>query len=194
MMGFQYNVRHSKIARIAMYPFINLIREMRMLTYKNTQDAAFIRTLKNSHMGERCFIVGNGPSLKLEDLNALKDEFCFGMNRIYELFSRTDWRPQCYSIVDIYMIQRDIKKIKNMEVPLIFADITAKKYIDSDSNIHIINVCDPFTIEKYTDNVVKRIQFSDQADVCLRQGHTVTYICIQLAVYMGFSEIYLCHL
>ena len=190
-MSFQYSLRHSTLARVLMFPFMNLTRGIRMLTYKRGKDAAYIRKLKDSHKGERCFIIGNGPSLELKDLNALKDEFCFGMNRIYELFPKTSWRPQCYSIVDIYMIQRNIKKIQNMEVPIVLADVTAKKYITSDSNIHLINVCDPFTIEKYTDKVVNKIKFSDKADICLRQGYTVTYICIQLAVYMGFKEIYL---
>src|SRR5512139_2649265 len=40
----------------------------------------------NIHRGERCFIIGNGPSLNDTDLSKLKDEFTFGMNRIYLLF------------------------------------------------------------------------------------------------------------
>ena len=190
-MSFQYTLRHSKLTRIVTYPFINLIRAWRYLTYRNSDDAGYLRALKGSHQGERCFIVGNGPSLEINDLEALKDEYCFGMNRIYELYNKTSWRPQCYSIVDIYMIQRDIQKIQNMEVPVVLADLTAKKYIRSNSNVHFINVCDPFTVEKYTDKIVHKIGFSDEADICLRQGYTVTYICIQLAVYMGFKEIYL---
>lgn len=190
-MSFQYQIRNSKLARAAMYPALNINRGWRYLTYRNSKDAAYIRSLKNSHRGERCFIIGNGPSLQISDLEALKGEYCFGMNRIYELFDKTSWRPQCYSIVDIYMIQRDIQKIQNMDVSVVLADITAKKRIDSDSNVHLINVCDPFTIEKYSEKTVRKIGFSDKADICLHQGYTVTYICVQLAVYMGFTEIYL---
>lgn len=39
--------------------------------------------LKDSHRGERCFIVGNGPSLKNTDLSLLKNEFAIGMNRVF---------------------------------------------------------------------------------------------------------------
>ena len=42
--------------------------------------------LKDIHTGKRAFIVGNGPSLKQTDLTKLKNEFTFGMNRIYLLF------------------------------------------------------------------------------------------------------------
>lgn len=35
------------------------------------------------------------------------------------------------------------------------------------------------------------IKFSDDCFVCLHEGYTVTYACLQLAVYMGFAEIYL---
>ncbi len=39
--------------------------------------------MHNIHHGQRCFIIGNGPSLQRTDLTKLKDEFTFGMNRIY---------------------------------------------------------------------------------------------------------------
>lgn len=36
--------------------------------------------LKNKHKGKRCFIIGNGPSLKHYDLSKLTDEFVFTVN------------------------------------------------------------------------------------------------------------------
>ena len=90
-MNLQYDIRHSKLARIVMYPIMNSVRGFRYLTYRMGKNGSYMRSLKDSHIGERCFIIGNGPSLKLSDLEALKGEFCFGMNRIYELFPKTDW-------------------------------------------------------------------------------------------------------
>ena len=37
-----------------------------------------LKQLKNIHVGERCFIIGNGPSLKKTDLSKLKDEYTIG--------------------------------------------------------------------------------------------------------------------
>lgn len=38
------------------------------------------RKLKNIHKGKRCFIIGNGPSLKHYDLNKLTKEYVFTVN------------------------------------------------------------------------------------------------------------------
>ena len=40
--------------------------------------------------GKRCFIIGNGPSLKLEDLNRLKNEITIASNKIYLIFNKTE--------------------------------------------------------------------------------------------------------
>ena len=44
--------------------------------------------LKKCCPGQRCFIVGNGPSLTIEDLEKIKNEFCFAANRIYTLYDK----------------------------------------------------------------------------------------------------------
>ncbi len=45
-----------------------------------------LRKLYNIHSGKRCFIIGNGPSLKSEDLDKLRDEISFASNGIYLIF------------------------------------------------------------------------------------------------------------
>jgi hypothetical protein len=47
---------------------------------------ALLGELRNCHQGKRCFILGNGPSLQKTDLTRLRDEYTFGLNRIYMLF------------------------------------------------------------------------------------------------------------
>ena len=42
--------------------------------------------LKDIHRGERCVIIGNGPSLKNTDIRKLRSEYTFGMNRVYLAF------------------------------------------------------------------------------------------------------------
>src|SRR5437870_4954347 len=39
-----------------------------------------IAALKDIHRGKRCFILGNGPSLKQQDLSLLRDEHVFVTN------------------------------------------------------------------------------------------------------------------
>ena len=47
---------------------------------------ARLRPLHNIYQGKRCFIIGNGPSLKNTDMRKLRGEYTFGMNRIYLMF------------------------------------------------------------------------------------------------------------
>lgn len=63
-------------------------------------DLERLALLKNKYRGERIFIMGNGPSLNRTPLDRLKGEFTFGVNRIYLLFDRIDWKPTFYTTVD----------------------------------------------------------------------------------------------
>ena len=52
-----------------------------------------IRKYKDIGKGKRCFVIGNGPSLKVSDLERIKNEDCFAANRIFKIFPNTTWRP-----------------------------------------------------------------------------------------------------
>ena len=51
---------------------------------------------RNIHQGKRVFLIANGPSLNETDLNLIKDEISFGMNRISLKYPETEWRPTYY--------------------------------------------------------------------------------------------------
>lgn len=71
-----FELKKSKLLRILCFPFVNLIRYSRLITYPLTKDSREIKKMKNTHTGERCFIIGNGPSLRAEDLELLRNEYC----------------------------------------------------------------------------------------------------------------------
>ena len=72
------------------------------------------------YKGQRCFIVGNGPSLNLEDLNKLKNEKTFAFNRIYYIFDKTEWRPSFYITEDIKIISNSLDEINKLNLKNIF--------------------------------------------------------------------------
>ena len=59
-----------------------------------------LKKYKDIHKGKRCFIIGNGPSLQMSDLEILykNKEICFGVNRIFLGFNDTEWRPDYYVV------------------------------------------------------------------------------------------------
>jgi hypothetical protein len=138
----------------------------------------------NIHKGNRCFIIGTGPSLAVEDLEKLKGEITFGSNRIFEIFKQTDWRPTYYMNQDYQLICKFSEEIKNLEVKRKFMPIEAMKFFSglTDASYFVL---------RYKEFYPKDADFSTHIDKYMGQGFTVTYGAIQMAYYMGFSEVYL---
>ena len=59
-----------------------------------------LKLMKDKHIGKRCFIIGNGPSLAKTDLSKLENEFTFGLNRIYLLFDELRFSTSYYVCVN----------------------------------------------------------------------------------------------
>lgn len=182
-----YDIKQIKFIRILAFPVINAIRFSRLLTYPWSKEARKVRKLKDTHKQERCFLIGNGPSLCAADLELIKNEFSFAANRIFEIFPETEWRPQCYLCVDSHVIRENREKIEQLSVPEIFLELEGRKYGFSNHITYLNNFC-PYYVNRYKRT---RVKFSDNPAHHVVAGETVIYTAIQLAVYMGFSEIYL---
>jgi hypothetical protein len=145
-----------------------------------------LKQFEDIHKGKRCFIIGNGPSLKIEDLEKLKNEYTFGANKIFVAFEDTDWRPTYYCIQDFKMITSELESIKQNAG----ADV---KFIAGNPLVSKKNVL-PDWIYFFVDTrsfYPNYPLFSEDIANRIFDGGTVTYAEIQFAVYMGFSEIYL---
>lgn len=146
--------------------------------------------LHNKYLNERCFIVCTGPSLKIADVNMLKNEYTFGMNSIFKLYDKTDWRPTFYAIQD----EKVYDKIKNTpefeKIPnKIVADFIAESFsIDLSKNILFpLDLMDHHSYKMKEFNTI----FSDNAYNIVYDGASITYSIFQLAYYLGFRQIYL---
>ena len=146
-----------------------------------TKNEFKIKALKNKHKGKRAFIIGNGPSLKIEDLDKLKNEITFASNKIYLAFDQTDWRPVYYSVIDIMVAQNNSEKIKNLKLPNQIFTKQLFSYFDS-NNIYITN-------KQNSNN--QEYGFSQNLLEGSLPGYTVLFFQMQLAYYMGIQEIYL---
>lgn len=137
-----------------------------------------LRKLNGSHKGERCFIVANGPSLKLIDFDLLKNEYTIGMNRIYLMKEENGFMPDCLLCIDkkrlIVPFHEDLDKLS---IPCFFP-FSMRKYFSKTDN-HFFMDC------SFTPCINK------DATLPFGNGKTVTFNAIQLAYCMGFSEIYI---
>ncbi len=143
-----------------------------------------LRNLYNTHKGERCFVIGNGPSLTAVDLDKLKSEICFGTNRIYHIFDQTQWRPDYYCAQDYNILIQDGKNISRYKY--------RKKFIPIIKGLCYKKIKKAVWVNLISKDFYPDLpEFSKDISVSLTDGYTVTYSCIQIAAYMGFKEIYL---
>lgn len=143
-----------------------------------------LKAFRNIHRGERCFIIGTGPSLTVEDLELLKDEICFGSNRIFEIYPRTDWRPTYYMNQDFKLIEKFADEINALDPRAIFLPVDVRERFAD-------NPLARFFVLRHREFYPGDADFSEQLHFYLGQGFTVTYGAIQMARYMGFSQVYL---
>ena len=144
-----------------------------------------LKALEGRHRNQRCFIIGNGPSLKSQDLDRLKSEITFSSNRIHMIFDQTQWRPTYYYADHHEIIQEDLGIINSLpeSVTKLFPTRIQKMNIPINDAIYFELVWDVFYPDKP--------KFSMNALDRLYWGSTVTYSLIQLACHMGIREIYL---
>lgn len=152
--------------------------------YSNLNTCKELKKYHNIHKGERCFIIGTGPSLTASDLDKLKGEITFGSNRIFEIFSQTEWRPTYYMNQDYRLIRKFKDEIKELKVKRKFMPIEAMKHFSDNNDIS-------YFVLRHKDFYPNNADFSTCIDHFIGQGFTVTYGAIQMAYYMGFSEVYL---
>lgn len=143
-----------------------------------------ILSMKNSSNTKRCFIVGSGPSLTMEQLDKISKEDSFGANRIYKVFENTKWRPNYYIIQDPY----DPTPRENYE-RLKVDNLFVSDYYWRENGMNNKNAICYRT--KRTLKQKRSLPFSSNIEKYIQVAGTVTYTMIQMAVYFGYKEIYL---
>lgn len=146
----------------------------------------------NCYKGKRCFVIGNGPSLTTDDLESLKNEYTFACNSIYAVYDYVSWRPTFYCYFDrigLRILAEDSNKLEKVMNNCEYAFIP----IDSDVFNQESNYSNLYYVWKdvKSDNETSLPLFSNDCSKVVYSSGTVTYGMLQLACYMGFTEIYL---
>jgi len=137
-----------------------------------------IRSYHNKYIGKRCFVIGNGPSLRNMDLKKLRSEFTFGMNRIFLMFPDLGFKTSFLVSVNDLVIEQSKDDFKELDIPA-FVSWRARKWLQPRENLYYLYTT--YTGRKFAKDVTKR----------LWEGATVTYSCLQMAFYMGFKQVIL---
>lgn len=143
---------------------------------------AQLKECKDKFRGQRCFIVGYKEGVKLDELNLLFNEKCISYNGICKYFAKTPLRPTQYILSNAEHYLGNGKYIEAMDTFVasnvsVFEDKFAKRptYFNIMGNGFIPQL-PSFGTTQHSE-ALRRID-----DL---------YIALQLALYEGFSEIYI---
>lgn len=138
-----------------------------------------LERFKDAHGGQRCFILGNGPSLQKTDLSLLRGEITLGMNRIYLAFDSMGFSTTYYVSVNTLVIEQCAEEIRSLTMPK-FVTWRGREWLGRQPNLIYLDT-------DYTGAPA----FSTDARGRIFEGSTVTYVALQLAFHMGFEEVIL---
>lgn len=135
-----------------------------------------MKHLKDRHLGERCILVCNGPSLNSMDLGFLKNETSIGLNKIYLGFKKFRFYPKYYVAVNEKVLIQSSSEIE---------ELTSVKFIS--------DRCPGLFSQNALTNILKTSEYTDDFsfDPCdgVQEGYTVTYAALQIAFYLGFRKV-----
>ena len=161
----------------------------RAIGYYNAQEQDVL-SFKDLHLGEACFVIGNGPSLTAKDLEDItaRGYTCFASNKIYKIYNQTDWRPDYFSCIDREVFNQNLHEIlSSTNCPMfLHRDFTTaveryeKAIGKRKKNLHYM---------RYYCKDNKEAFYPQAANII--SGGTVTFTLLELSWMMGFRKIYL---
>ena len=162
-----------------------ILRQYRPLLERNEK-------FRNVHKGQRCFVIGNGPSLKQQDISPLANEITFVANyfHLHPIISDT-WQPSYYCLTDpVYFdgrepIEREI--VKRIPAAPFFVPHYANDFLKTtkalpEDRTYYVGLCGGLEDET-----------SDLPDfTTVTPGvQTVVQLAIMAGMFMGCTRIYL---
>lgn len=175
-----------------LYRAFNLISDVRYgfdfpLKRVLAENAAFERI----HEGDRCFILGTGPSMKdltERDVLLLANENLLAVNSFYKIDFLSKLMPKYYFLLDnnywgvADYTFRDIKAFYGNSVPVVVTDVRARRYVEEAG----LNKRMLLYSKNYPVNEM-RFRLHENSSITMN----VVSTAIMAAIYMGFKEIYL---
>lgn len=141
-----------------------------------------LESFRDVHKGQRCFVVGNGPSLNQIDMGRLKDEITFGSNRCYMGFPDWGFEFTYWGIYDALQIEEYGPEYE-ANVPPGPVKFYPYAYWPL---LRLPNAC-PIAMD--WPRAASREFSTDPHRLIV--GYSVTFMLLQIAAFMGCDPIYL---
>ncbi|MFC2071638.1 6-hydroxymethylpterin diphosphokinase MptE-like protein [Chloroflexota bacterium] len=187
------SIKANKIFRGFLWPFLNCISygDKMYLNYNYRLHSSKLKKFTGIHKGQRCFIIGTGPSLNQTNLSLLKDELIFGVNTLYTGLDKFGITCAYYAVSDGIIWRNHYKEILGIDTALFLGGEAGKEYL---SDLKLFR-----KFQKTKPLVVRQLGYIEDSSCFSRdisKGHyehttVIIDMCLQVAYYLGFKEVYL---
>lgn len=202
-MSIKSVLRNSKITAFGIYILrYRIIRPLDFFSSKlkikfiGKVTCSDIEKLHNSKLGEACIIVGNGPSVKMSDLDLIAKSGMdsFAANRIFDILDKTEWCPTYLSVMDPGFIlgienthtpEEYGKQIENSDIKYAFLTYLLKNKMPECEKV--MYIFSPLA-NLFSKDIMP---FSEDSSKYVSDLGNVTPYSIQIAYYLGYRKIYL---
>lgn len=161
------------------YSALGLLNEKGICLNKNSKK---LFPYQGLHSGGRCFLIGTGPSLVVEDLELIKGEYSIGCNMLYKLYDKTSWRPNYHCMIDRLYAKYESEAVSaNVDVPFFTPYSTYRRMkVRPEHTIYVHDI--------YKDGLNRAR--GRMLSYCWINASVMLFM-MDLAFYMGFKEVYL---
>lgn len=140
---------------------------------------------KSAYKGEVAYILGNGPSVRLADLEQLNNRLSFAMNRFHLSYAKHAFKPRYTVCVDDAMLEQHGEEIaRECQSPLFMPEAFVGSGMPWTAAGNIV----PFLYQPAGNGAVR---LSDNPFTGVQDGASVVFVAMQLAVWMGAKTLVL---
>ena len=156
-------------------------RETNASLNTRSQPRGAIAALKNIHAGKRAWIIGNGPSVRLEDLAAIpQDDISFCFNRFYLSYGDNPLR-------ETYVVSADTLMIQDFGQEMV--DLSAGLPLFCLPPARLPNLSGDYVLLPPGDYYLPL--FSQDPEKFVTVGGSSVFVALQMAWYMGIRDVVL---
>ncbi|UCF13659.1 MAG: DUF115 domain-containing protein [Thermoplasmatales archaeon] len=180
--GYKKILFRLPILRLIIDPILDY-----QLNKKYKQYNEVLKTFKDKHKGERCFIIGTGPSLNKTNTMLLKNEINWGVNRLIETSKDIGIDCRYYGLTS-GKLKVDTKMLNAIDGTLFLFRLAARRYLKENKKS---NEKQPIPVK--TEGLILGAKHfpKDISKYIHGGGRTIIIPCLQMAYHMGFKEVYL---
>jgi hypothetical protein len=156
-------------------------RETKISLATNRHPRTAVTSLKDIHRGKRAWIVGNGPSVRLEDVAQIpKDDVTFCFNRFYLSYADNPLRES-------YVVSADTLMVEDYGQEMI--DISAGLPLFCIAPGRLPKLSGEYVLLPWTNHYLPI--FSHNPEKFVNIGGSSVFVALQMAWYMGIRDVVL---